>query len=409
MKPMKTNDQLEPTVFVIFGGAGDLTWRKLVPALFDLSQDRSQPAQFAIIAVDRIKLGDEALRRRLRDGVNRFSRFGKTRTAAWNQFAQHIQYQQGDFTKLQTYTALGKQCAKLEKEWGTKAHRIYYMATPPSMFGEIPKYLGHAGLARDRERTRIVVEKPIGYDLESARALNAILAASFNESQIFRIDHYLGKETVQNILAFRFANPIFEPMWNRRYIDYVTITVAEAVGVEHRGGYYDHAGALRDMVQNHLMQLLCLVAMEPMVSFQADEIRNKKVDVLHAARPIHREAVPQCAVRGQYGPGRADGKKVPGYRAEEGVASDSQTETFAALKLYRQLALAGRAVLPAHGQMPAPAGLGNLHSISRGAASILSARSVTGLAGPRGSFWRSNRSKALSWVFRQNIPGQRCS
>jgi len=331
---MKTTDGLDPIQFVIFGGAGDLAWRKLIPALFDLAQDRSQPAQFAIIVVDRVKLGDDALRRRLHDGVNKFSRFGKAKTAAWNQFAQHLQYQQGDFKKLPTYTAIGKECAKLEKQWGTKARRIFYMATPPSMFGEIPKYLGQAGLARDREWSRIVIEKPIGYDLQSARALNAGLGASFDESQIFRIDHYLGKETVQNILAFRFANPLFEPLWNRRYIDYVTITVAETVGVEHRGGYYDHAGALRDMVQNHLMQLLCLVAMEPMVSFEADEIRNKKVDVLHAARPIHRNAVPQCAVRGQYGPGRADGKKVPGYREEADVARDSQTETFVALKLF---------------------------------------------------------------------------
>ena len=334
MRNMKTNDQLEPTVFVIFGGAGDLSWRKLVPALFDLSQDRSLPPQFAIIAVDRIKLGDDALRRRLHDGVNQFSRFGKAKAAAWNQFAQHVHYQPGDFKTPATYSSLRKQCAKLEKEWGTKAHRIFYMATPPSMFGEIPKYLGKAGLTRDREFARIVIEKPIGYDLESARALNAVLAASFDESQIFRIDHYLGKETVQNILAFRFANPLFEPMWNRRYIDYVTITVAETVGVEHRGGYYDHAGALRDMVQNHLMQLLCLVAMEPMVSFQADEIRNKKVDVLHAARPIARDAVPQSAVRGQYGSGNIAGKKAPGYREEEGVAPDSKTETFAALKLF---------------------------------------------------------------------------
>jgi glucose-6-phosphate 1-dehydrogenase len=207
------------------------------------------------------------------------------------------------------------------------------MATPPSLFGEIPKYLGRAGLARDRAWTRIVVEKPIGYDLDSARALNAVLAASFEEQQIYRIDHYLGKETVQNILAFRFANPLFEPIWNRRYIDYVTITVAETVGVEHRGGYYDQAGALRDMVQNHLMQLLCLVAMEPMVSFEADEIRNKKVDVLHAIRPIHPDAIPQSAVRGQYGAGRHEGQKVPGYRDEAGVARDSQTETFVALKL----------------------------------------------------------------------------
>ena len=208
------------------------------------------------------------------------------------------------------------------------------MATPPVMVGIIPKMLADAGLNRDRERARIVVEKPLGHDLDSARELNRTLTESFHESQIFRIDHYLGKETVQNILAFRFANPLFEPIWNRRYVDYVTITVAEEVGVEHRGGYYDHAGALRDMVQNHLMQLLCLVAMEPMVSFNADEIRNKKVDVLHAVRPIRIDAVQQCAVRGQYGSGRLDGKKVRGYRQEEGVSSHSKTETFAALKLF---------------------------------------------------------------------------
>lgn len=331
---MTTNDQLSPTVFIIFGGAGDLTWRKLVPALFDLAHDRRMPADFLIIAVDRLDLSDQNLRRRLRDGVKKFSRQGVVKTGEWNEFAGHIHYQQGDFKKLQTYTALSKQCAKLEKEWGAKVHRIFYMATPPSMFGEIPKYLGKAGLARDREWARIVIEKPIGYDLESARALNAVLAASFEESQIFRIDHYLGKETVQNILAFRFANPLFEPIWNRRYVDYVTITVAEEVGVEHRGGYYDRAGALRDMVQNHLMQLLCLVAMEPMVSFDADEIRNKKVDVLHAVRPIHHDAVHKCAVRGQYGRAGAGGSKIPGYREEDGVSPASQTETFAALRLF---------------------------------------------------------------------------
>jgi glucose-6-phosphate 1-dehydrogenase len=331
---MKTKDQLEPSVFVIFGGAGDLTWRKLVPALFDLSRDRSMPADFSVIAVDRVELSDEKLRRRFHDGVRKFSRQGRVKTAEWGKFARHIRYQQGDFKELQTYTALGEQCAKLEKEWGVKGHRIFYMATPPSMFGEIPRYLGKAGLARDREWVRIVVEKPIGYDLKSARALNAILAANFEESQIFRIDHYLGKETVQNILAFRFANPLFEPIWNRRYVDYVTITAAEAVGVEHRGGYYDHAGALRDMVQNHLMQLLCLVAMEPMVSFDADEIRNKKVDVLHAVRPILPGAVHQCVVRGQYGRGTLHGKKMRGYRREDDVSSHSRTETFAALKLF---------------------------------------------------------------------------
>jgi glucose-6-phosphate 1-dehydrogenase len=331
---MTADAQLEPNVFVIFGGAGDLTWRKLMPALFDLSQSQSLPAHFSIIAVDRVELSEDALRERLHEGVNEFSRGGKTAVQNWNEFSRHVRYLQGDFKSDTTYTELSGQCASLEKEWSSKAHRIFYMATPPSLFGVIPKCLEQAGLASDRERARIVIEKPIGYDLESALALNRTLASGFQESQIFRIDHYLGKETVQNILAFRFANPLFEPIWNRRYVDYVTITVAEEVGVEHRGGYYDRAGALRDMVQNHLMQLLCLVAMEPMVSFEADEIRNKKVDVLHAVRPIPHHAVHQCAVRGQYGKGWIGGSEVPGYREEDGVPPDSETETFAALRLY---------------------------------------------------------------------------
>lgn len=334
MKTMETNDQIEPTVFIIFGGAGDLTWRKLVPSLFDLFQDQRMPADFSIIVVDRIALNDEKLRRKLHDGVKQFARWGMEKNSDWVKFAKHIRYQQGDFKKLQTYRLLGAECNKLEQEWGVTAQRIFYMATPPSMFGEIPKYLGKAGLARGQKGARIVIEKPIGYNLESARALNAILGDNFDESQIFRIDHYLGKETVQNIMAFRFANPLFEPLWNRRYVDYITITAAEAVGVEHRGAYYEHAGALRDMVQNHLMQLLCLVAMEPMVSFEADEIRNKKVDVLHAVRPIHRDEVHQYVVRGQYGAGWESGKKVPGYREEADVKPDSKTETFVAIKLF---------------------------------------------------------------------------
>ena len=334
MRAMKTNDQLEPTVFVIFGGAGDLTWRKLMPALFDLSQDRSLPAQFAIIAVDRIELGDDALRHACTMASINSPASGRAKLPAWNQFAQHIHYQQGDFKSNRLTRRSGKQCAKLEKEWGTKAHRIFYMATPPSMFGEIPKYLGKAGLARrpgmgaDRDREADRLRFGIG------TRLNAVLAASFEESQIFRIDHYLGKETVQNILAFRFANPLFEPIWNRRYIDYVTITVAETVGVEHRGGYYDHAGALRDMVQNHLMQLLCLVAMEPMVSFEADEIRNKKVDVLHAAVRFTATRFRNAPCADNMVPATSPAKKCPAIARKTACAPDSQTETFVALKLF---------------------------------------------------------------------------
>ena len=323
-----------PTVIMIFGGAGDLTWRKLMPSLFDLDRDGRMPEKFAIIAVDRVPMRDAEMHKHFLDGVKRFSRKGKVKLTDWNNFARNVTYHQGDFKDPVTYSGLMTTCEQLDTKWKVKAAHIYHLATPPAMVGVIPKRLADAGLNRNRVLDRIVVEKPIGHDLESAQEMNRTLRNSFHESQIFRIDHYLGKETVQNILAFRFANPLFEPIWNRRYVDYVTITVAEQVGVGHRGGYYDQAGALRDMVQNHLMQLLCLVAMEPMVSFSADEIRNKKVDVLHAVRPISRGAVQQCAVRGQYGRGTLQGKKVPGYRQEADVSPRSTTETFAALKLF---------------------------------------------------------------------------
>ncbi len=331
---VKTREISSPTVFAIFGGGGDLAWRKLVPALFDLFQDFTMPRQLSIIAIDRIKFSDEELRKHLHDGVNNFSRYGIVSEQSWKDFATHIYYQQGDFKKPETYAALKHQCDKLEKLWHTKAQLIFYMATPPVMFGEIPKQLNMAGLSRDIQFSRLVVEKPIGSSLETARSLNLTFTENFHESQIFRIDHYLGKETVQNILAFRFANPLFEPIWNRRFVDYVTITVAEEIGIEHRGTYYDKAGALRDMVQNHLMQLLCLVAMEPMISFDADEIRNKKVDVLHAVRPIPGNKADHYAVRGQYGSGRFKNQEVAGYREEEGVDPESQTESYVALKLF---------------------------------------------------------------------------
>jgi glucose-6-phosphate 1-dehydrogenase len=325
---------MPPTLISIFGGAGDLTWRKLIPSLFALYRDSRMPREFAILAIDRVPMEEMALRDHFQEGVKQFSRNGNAPVALWDEFAQHIGYHHGEFTDPATYAGLKDRLARFEEAWHARAGHIFHLAVPPSMVAVIPRFLSDAGLNCDRERDRVVVEKPIGRDLTTAREMNRILTASFHESQIFRIDHYLGKETVQNILAFRFANPLFEPIWNRRYVDYVTVTVAEEVGVGHRGGYYEQAGALRDMVQNHLMQLLCLVAMEPMVSFNADEIRNKKVDVLHAVRPMPREAVQACAVRGQYGPGELDGKHIPGYRQEVGVSPESRVETYAAMKLF---------------------------------------------------------------------------
>ena len=325
---------LDPTIIVLFGGAGDLVWRKLIPSLFDLQRDGRMPRRFAILAVDRLPFRDENLRERFLGGVKQFARNRNVKQAEWNAFARHVTYHQGDFQDPATYSKLEAKCAQVDTAWKVKAARIFHLATPPAMVRVIPKLLADAGLNRSPARDRIVVEKPLGHDLDSAREMNRTLRESFDEAQIFRIDHYLGKETVQNILAFRFANPLFEPIWNRRYVDYVTITVAEEVGIGHRGEYYEHAGALRDMAQNHLMQLLCLVAMEPMVSFDADEIRNKKVDVLHALRPISRTKIEQYAVRGQYGRGKLHGKSVRAYRQEDDVSPRSSTETFVALKLF---------------------------------------------------------------------------
>jgi glucose-6-phosphate 1-dehydrogenase len=328
MTPLK-----EPTILVIFGGLGDLTWRKLAPALYNLLRRLQLPEHFAVIGLDIKKGSSDEFRRRLRDGVATFCECGEIDQKTWDGFARRLTYVTGDFADPATYTALSREIQAREKEWGTPANCVFYLATPPTIVETIVHRMGEARLAQDRRRARIVAEKPFGRDLASAVALNAAFTKVFDEAQIYRIDHYLGKETVQNILAFRFANALFEPVWNRSYIDHVQIAVAEHVGVEHRGAYYEHAGALRDMIQNHLMQILTMIAMEPMVSFHADEIRNKKVDVLRAIRPISEEQVRKVAVRGQYGRGGMEGQEVAAYRGERGVAADSSAETFAAVKL----------------------------------------------------------------------------
>ena len=323
-----------PCILIILGAAGDLTHRKLLPALFNLFLDKQLPEKFSIIGVDRKKWEQTAFRTHLHEGVNEFSRRGRADEACWNRFTEFFKYFSYDFTTSDSYMKISEAIQLQEKAWNEEADHIFYLATAPSFIEVIVNHLGEARLLSNRVRSRVVIEKPFGRDLASAIHLNETLAHLTDESQIFRIDHFLGKETVQNILALRFANSLFEPLWNRTYIDNVQITVAEQIGVEHRGSYYDKAGALRDMLENHLFQLLGIIAMEPPTSFGQDEIRNKKVDVLNAIRPIPKDQVQRVAVRGQYGKGSIEGQAMDEYRREPDVAADSATETFAAIKFY---------------------------------------------------------------------------
>ncbi|MER3470145.1 MAG: glucose-6-phosphate dehydrogenase [Chitinophagaceae bacterium] len=324
----------EPTIIFIFGGSGDLTHRKLIPALYNLYIDKYLPEEFCIVGIGRTKFTTAAYRKNAHEGVKEFSRRKEELQKEWNSFSRCLDYFDLDLEDEKTYEKLTKQIDKLAKEWNTEPNVIYYMSVAPQLAPIIAKKLHAAKLATDPKRHRIVFEKPFGHDLDSAQKLNVLLQKMFKEEQIYRIDHYLGKETVQNILALRFANALFEPIWNCNYIEHVQITVAEEVSVENRGSYYEQAGALRDMVQNHMLQLLCMIAMEPPVSFDADEVRNKKVDVLNAIRKFNKEDVYQHAVRGQYSAGWLKGEKVKAYRQGEKVAPKSNVETFAAVQFF---------------------------------------------------------------------------
>ncbi|MBI1343629.1 MAG: glucose-6-phosphate dehydrogenase [Terrimonas sp.] len=331
---MEQHKRPPASLLFIFGGSGDLNYRKLSPALYNLFIDQWMPEKFGIVGIGRTDYENDAYRQHLLEGIQQFSRRKGEQNGQWKEFSRHVTYLRMDAENESEYQKIAAIVAEKEKEFGEHPNVIFYMAVAPQLVPDIASKLGPLNICSDTKCTRIVVEKPFGHDLESAHRLNLLLSSMFDEEQIYRIDHYLGKETVQNILALRFANALFEPIWNRNYIDHVQITAAETVGVEGRGGYYEQSGALRDMVQNHMLQLLCMVAMEAPVSFNANEIRNKKVDVLNAIRKIRTEQAHEFAVRGQYGEGWMKGEKIAGYRQEKGVDPESGTDTFAAVKFH---------------------------------------------------------------------------
>jgi glucose-6-phosphate 1-dehydrogenase len=332
-RTMKSGRTPLPQVLVIFGATGDLTRRKLMPAVYKLFCDGVLPDAFAVVGFAREEVGDDEFRTRMRAALKEFAQ--EPSDEEWEKFAPRLSYVSSVFEQPEGFQALRERLETLDREQGTGGNRLFYLAVPPGVMEMVAEQLGRAGLVCDPDAecfTRIIAEKPFGHDLESAQQLNADLHKVFDERQIFRIDHYLGKETTQNILVFRFGNVVWEPVWSRTYVDHVEITVGETVGVEQRAGYYENAGALRDMVQSHLLQVLALVAMEPPASYDADSIRTEKVKVLRSIRPIRGEDVAHETVRGQYA-ASADGK-LPAYRQEPGVDPASRTETFAALRVW---------------------------------------------------------------------------
>ena len=324
----------QPCTVVIFGATGDLTHRKLIPALYNLAQDGDLPSSLTVVGFARRDKTDEQFRSELEEAAKKYSR-QSVQDELWRSFGSRIFYHRSEFSDPEGYKSLAKRLEEIDAQYGTRGNRLYYLSVAPSEFEGILKNIRESGLNKSPGGgwTRVIVEKPFGSDLASARELNSVVSNTFAEADTFRIDHYLGKETAQNIMVLRFANGIFEPLWNHRYIDHVQITASEPLGVEGRGPYYDNSGALRDMVQNHLLQLLCLTAMEPPTDLSADSVRDEKVKVVRSLRPLHADTVATNVIRGQYAAGAINGKNVPPYREEERVNPQSMTESFVALKV----------------------------------------------------------------------------
>src|SRR6202022_2953694 len=326
----------EPVTVVLFGASGDLAKRKVIPAMYDLAVHKGLGPRYAILGFSRTAMNDETFRTALGEAAKSMSEVGPIDPQKWEEFAGNLHYQTGDYNDPNAYAQLAKRLTELDKEKNLGGNRLFYLSTPPEVYSNLVEELGRAGLAKAPGAdswVRIIIEKPFGRDLATARELNKIVLNVFEEKQVYRIDHYLGKDTVQNLLVLRFSNGIFEPLWNRNYVDHVQITAAETLGVERRGGFYETAGALRDMIQSHVLQLTSLVAVEPPAQFDATAVRNEKIKILQSIRPFDLGMVAQSVVRGQYGPGAIDGKPVPGYKQEPGVNPHSRTETFVAMEL----------------------------------------------------------------------------
>jgi glucose-6-phosphate 1-dehydrogenase len=326
----------EPCTVILFGASGDLAKRKVIPAMYDLAIHRALGARYAIVGFSRTAMTDDSFRATVGDAAKSISEVGPIDPQQWSDFASNLFYSQGDYGKPESYAGLAKRLKEISESKNLGGNRLFYLSTPPEVYEDIIEQIGKAGLNKPSSPdswVRIIIEKPFGRDLASAKELNQKVLCVFEEKQVYRIDHYLGKDTVQNLLVLRFGNGIFEPLWNRNYVDHVQITAGETLGVERRGGFYETTGALRDMIQSHVLQLTSLVAVEPPASFDANSVRNEKLKVLQSIRPFNIDMMAHSVVRGQYGPGKIGDKDVPGYRQEPGVAANSHTETFVAAKV----------------------------------------------------------------------------